>query len=213
VSAVKGEKIQPPRALPPQPQMTQASVKSPLPARVDWKTSKLVSQYQVSLYNGKQEILSIETVDSNWVVFDALDKGCYQVEVHGIDDAGFHGIDGQTSLCIIDELASVVLDDKAGITDKDDHLLLSWEASPKAVSYRIQVSSNQEFTDILQDSITSNTQMIFPKIEGGDVYMRVIAIDGGGSQSLSSNVLTYRDKKSQLFDIIVTSVLVAIAFL
>ncbi|MDX2463314.1 MAG: FecR domain-containing protein [Porticoccus sp.] len=213
VSAIKGKKIQPPRALPPQPQLTQASVKSPLPARVDWNPVNQVSQYQVSLYNGKQEILSIETVNHNWVVYDTLDNGCYQVEVHGIDDEGFHGIDSHAPLCVIDALASVVLNDEVGITDNGDHLLLSWKATPEAASYRVQSSLNQEFSDIVQDSITSKAQMTLPKIEGENVYMRVIAIDGRGHESSPSNVLAYSDRKSQLFDIIVTFVLVAITFL
>ena len=210
VSASKGEKIQPPRALPPQPQMAEVSVKSPLPARVGWNPLNQVGQYQVSLYNGKQEILSIDTVDHNWVVFDTLDKGCYQVEVHGIDGEGFHGLDSQASLCVTDALAPVVLNDK---TDEGDHLLLSWQAIPEATSYRIQVSSNQEFSDIVQESMTSKTQIALPKIEGQDMYMRVIAVDDSGHVSLPSNVLIYGDRKSHLFDIIVTSVLVAIAFL
>lgn len=213
VSATKGKKIQPPQALPPQPKMLQASVKSSLPARVDWEPLNQVDQYQVSLYNGKKKILSIETVDHNWIVYDTLDKGCYQVKVHGIDGAGFHGIDSQASLCVIEDLASVDLNDEDSLKDEGDHLALSWQNVPEANSYRVQVSTDEQFSDIVQNTTTSDTQVVLPKIEGQDVYIRVISLGGNGRESLPSYVLEYSDKKSQMFSIIVTTILVGIAFL
>ena len=212
VSATKGKKIQPPQALPPQPKMLQARVKSSLPARVDWEPLNQVDQYQVSLHNGKKKILSIETVGHNWIVYDTLDKGCYQVKVHGIDGSGFHGIDNHASLCIIDDLASVYLVE-GSLEDEGDHLTLSWQDVPEANSYRVQEATDEQFSDIVQDTTTSDTQVVLPKIEGQDVYIRVISLDNNGRESLPSSVLEYSDKKSQMFSIIVTTILVGIAFL
>jgi hypothetical protein len=213
VSATKGKKIQPPRALPPQPQMLTPNVKSSLPAKVEWKSLNQVDQYQVSLYDGKKKILSIETVDHNWVVYDAIDKGCYLVKVHGIDGADFHGIDSQASLCVIEDLASVDLNDEDSLKEEGDHLALSWQNVPEANGYRVQMSTDEQFSDIVQDTRISGTQVLLPKIEGQGVYIRVISLDDNGRESLPSSVLEYSDKKPQMFSIIVTTILVGIAFL
>lgn len=212
VSATKGKKIQPPQALPPQPKILKASVKSSLPARIDWEPLSQVGQYQVSLYDSKKKILSIETVDHNWIVYDAIDKGCYLVKVHGIDSAGFHGLDNQASLCVMDDLASVNLDEDS-LEGEGDHLALSWQNVPEANGYRVQVSTDEQFSDIVQDTTTSDAQVELPKIEGQHVYIRVISMDDNGRESLPSNVLEHSDKKSQMFSIIVTTLLVGIAFL
>ena len=212
VSATKGKAIEPPRALPPQPNMEKASVESPLPAKIGWGVVTQADQYQVTLYDSKEQILSIDTVDSNWIVYDSLDKTCYLVKVHSVDSEGFHGLDSQTSLCVIDDLASVNLDDQISLQDEGDNLLLSWKQVAEAESYKVQVSTDEEFTNIIEEVTTSDTQVTLSKEKGQKVYLRVISMDNSGRVGLPSNVLHYNDR-SLLYSILTTVFLTGIAFL
>ena len=212
VSATKGKAIEPPRALPPQPKMAKASVKSPLPARIDWEVVSQADQYQVTLYDSNEQILSIDTVASNWIVYESLDKTCYLVKVHSIDGEGFHGLDSQTSLCVIDDLASVDLSDQISLQDDGDNLLMSWDKVAGADSYKVQVSTDEGFTNIIEEVTTSDTQATLPKVKGQKVYYRVISMDNSGRVGLPSNVLHYKDK-SLLHSILTTVFLTGIAFL
>lgn len=212
VSATKGKAIEPPRALPPQPKMAKISVKSPLPARIDWGVVNQADQYQVTLYDSNEQILSIDTVANNWIVYESLDKTCYLVKVHSIDGDGFHGLDSQTSLCVIDDLASVDLTDQISLQDDGDNLLMSWEKVAGADGYKVQASTDEGFTNIIEEVTTSDTQATLPKVKGQKVYYRVISMDNSGRVGQPSNVLHYKDK-SLLHSILTTVFLTGIAFL
>jgi len=212
VAATKGKKILPPKALPPKPQMPKDPVKSALPAKVSWKPIDKVGQYQASLYDKKGQILAIDTVDNNWITYSSLEKGCYQVKVHGIDSEGFHGIDNQASLCILDELAQAVIPAENGLKDRGSNLVLFWQTVPEADSYKVQMSADEEFTNIIQELTTSETQAVFAKVKDQKVYFRTIAMDNQGRVGAPSDVQEYTDR-SLLKSILGTAFLIGIAFL
>lgn len=212
VAATKGKKILPPKALPPKPEMLKDPVKSALPAKVSWGPVDKVSQYQVSLFDKKGQILAVDTVNHNWVTYSSLDKGCYQVKVHGIDSEGFHGINSEASLCIIDDLAQVVIPEESGLKDRGSELVLSWQSVPEADSYKVQMSTDEEFTNIILELTTSETQAVFAKIKDQKVYFRTIAMDNQGRVGEPSHVHEYTDQ-SLLKSILATAFLIGIAFL
>jgi len=212
VAATKGEKILPPKALPAKPEMPKGPITSSLPATVTWGKVDKVSRYQASLTNGKGQIIAVDSVDHNSVVYSSLEKDCYQVKVHGIDDEGFHGIDNQVSLCIIDELAQAAIPDDGGLNDTGSGLVLSWGKVPEADSYKVQMSSDEEFSNIIQELTTSETRAVFSKIKDQKVYFRTIAMDNQGRVAEPSNVQEYTDY-SLLKSILATALLIGIAFL
>jgi hypothetical protein len=169
-------------------------------------------QYQVTLYDSNEQILSIDTVANNWLVYESLDKTCYLVKVHSVDGEGFHGLDSQTSLCVIDDLPSVNLSDQISLQDDGDNLLMSWEKVAGADGYKVQASTDEGFTNIIEEVTTSDTQATLPKVKGQKVYYRVISMDNSGRVGQPSNVLHYKDK-SLLHSILTTVFLTGIAFL
>lgn len=212
VAATKGKKILPPKALPPKPDMSKDPVKSTLPAKVSWGAVDKVAQYQASLYDNEGKILAIDTVDHTWVTYNSLDKGCYQVKVHGIDSEGFHGLNNEASLCIIDDLAQPVIPNESGLKETGSELVLSWQSVPEADNYKVQMSTDEEFTNIVQELTTSETQAVFAKIKDQKVYFRTIAMDNQGRVGAPSNVQEYTDR-SLLKSILATAFLIGIAFL
>ena len=211
VAATKGKAVQPPRELPPKPIMTKQQIKMALPAKVEWQALSGIDQYQTSLLDSAGAILAIDTVKQNWAIYDALDKGCYSVKVHGIDNEGFHGVDAHAQLCVIDHLPAVVLSDSTDLKDEDNNLVLSWQGIAEANRYKIQISEDAEFTQIAKEIMTSDTQVEFPKLEGKTVYIRVIAMDSLGRVSAPSDTLEYTDR-SFLLQILAAVLLLGISF-
>jgi hypothetical protein len=69
----------------------------------------------------------------------------------------------------------------------DEPIVLSWSAVPGAVSYRVQVSSNAAFTDVVWSTETDQAQ-VAPDVllPDGTYYWRVTATDAAGTIGLTS---------------------------
>lgn len=63
---------------------------------------------------------------------------------------------------------------------------LRWKRNQKAISYRIEISDNPDFNQLLWSRVTGNNQSILPDVVDGTYYARVRGIDKLGIEGLVS---------------------------
>lgn len=102
VRADAGAAPEPPRKLLNPPLLDEASLASPLPARVTWEDNVGARTWRLDLYAAGENgsLLRTDVSGSAEFTYADLEQTCYRLVVRGIDQDGFNGLDSDNKLCI-----------------------------------------------------------------------------------------------------------------
>ncbi|PVV06908.1 MAG: hypothetical protein B6D77_14885, partial [gamma proteobacterium symbiont of Ctena orbiculata] len=68
----------------------------------------------------------------------------------------------------------------SSIEEKDKEVTASWERGDPDHRYQVQIALDPDFTDIETDTLTEQSEVSFPQLQGQVRYLRVRAIDRDG---------------------------------
>ncbi len=72
-------------------------------------------------------------------------------------------------------------------------VFLRWTASAAAASFRCQVATDEDFLDLIENSLTPERRLEVAKpLDRGLYHVRIIALDGEGRESPASDPQTFR---------------------
>ena len=194
ITAKKGQALTQPKPLLPAPIFISDATPKLLPIKVEWQALTDASHYQLELLHDNQldELIERRQISDTQRTFDELAVGCYKLRLRGIDSESLQGLASEQALCVAAPL---------GIPDLNaDHLeysdrfnaQLSWAAVEDAASYRVQVATDLDFTNIISDSEQDNRSIA---LEGETVlYVRVLAVGSEGQTTVYSTPLQWQPK-------------------
>lgn len=162
---------------------TYASVN--LPAEVSWDRNPGASSWVLDLVAAdKPDVVqaSYQTGEPGYV-FKQLSDGCYTLNVRGVDEEGFNGLESSAPLCIVAKLQAVTGLSEIGQDPQNSRTKVGWSPTEGAQQYRLEVAADSAFSRIVDTRLTSDTHAEINSPTDADLFVRVIAIDAAGNES------------------------------
>ncbi|NIB39810.1 LysM peptidoglycan-binding domain-containing protein [Pseudomaricurvus alkylphenolicus] len=192
ITAREDQPLENPKPLLPAPRFTSSDAPRLAPATVTWEALEGASRYQLELLNDNEgeELLKKLTPTLPRAIIDQIQPGCYRLRLRAIDADELLGLAASQTFCIAQPLVAPVLN--PGLWQKQGRhaATLTWAAVPTAVSYRVQVATDAEFTQLLRDETQSATSLSLESKQA--LYVRVSAIGEEGQQTEFSNALPWQ---------------------
>ena len=192
----KGKPPQPPVKLLDKPKLSGLSNKiRHLPFNFKWPALNDAVDYRIQISPAEQkDSLSLESVQTNNNYnLKQLDDGDYIIRVRAIDTNRLEGFNAEHSFTLDTDFPVVSLIQPANNSEiTDDKFELKWSEEEKASKYRVQVSTNDEFTESIVDELTNdNSIAIAEELSENTYYWRIIAIDDLGNAGKASETRTF----------------------
>ncbi len=212
ITAKKGETLKAPKPLLPAPIFTSASTPQLLPIDVEWDAVDGAMSYQLELLKNNQddELISRTSLTERSFSVKALDIGCYKTRLRAIDTEQLQGLAGEQTLCVAAPLGVVSLDSDKLIYSDRFNAQLSWTNIHGAAQYRVQISRDAQFSDILSDKTHANPQVV---LSGeAPLYLRVQTIGNEGQTTAFSPTMEWKPKPNPWIAIGLYTLFAIIAF-
>ncbi|MBC7621959.1 MAG: FecR domain-containing protein [Aeromicrobium sp.] len=119
------------------------------------------------------------------VELNDLPDGQLQLRVRAIDPAGLEGLDSVTSFSIAARpLPPRLVSPIGGASMPSGNATFSWQASPAASSYRLQLAASESFAPVVIDqaAITKSSFSVPIANSGSRYFWRVATVDATGKQ-------------------------------
>ena len=109
--------------------------------------------------------------------------------IGGIDSLGLEGIDSNTTIDIHDKPPIKPLDppdmSKKMSLDKTE-AALKWQKLDGAQSYRYQIATDRNFSDVIIDNKTDSNEIEISDLDAGKHYIRLSGIDSHGIEGIAA---------------------------
>jgi len=192
----KGKPPQPPVKLLDKPTLSNLPNKiRHLPFNITWPALGGAVEYRIQVSPLEQaDALSLESVQAdNHYNFTQLNDGDYILRVRGADANKLEGFSAEHKFTLNTDFPIVSLIQPAeNAENSGDKIAFKWSLEKNASQYRLQISTNIEFTNIVVDELTKdNNFSITEKLSENTYFWRVIAIDDLGNNGNSSETRTF----------------------
>jgi len=188
---LKGNPPQPPVKLLDKPVLTNMPDKvRHLPFNFKWSELDGAIKYRIQISPTEQtNSLSLESVQAeNHFNLKQLNDGEYVMRVRGIDNKKLEGFSAEHKFTLNTNfpVASLILPVNNTETS-GDKIDLKWTKEKNVSQYRVQVSTNIEFTEVIVDElIKDNNISITEKLSENTYFWRIITIDDLGNNGKPS---------------------------
>jgi len=192
----KGNPPQPPVKLLDKPTLSDLPNKIiHLPFNFKWPVLDGALEYRIQISPAKQtNSLSLESTQvMNHFNLKQLNDGQYIIRVRGIDANKLEGFNAEHKFTLNTDFPVVNLIQPAnGSEITDDKIDLKWTKEEKASQYRVQVSTNIEFSETIVDQLINENSISIPEELSENTYFwRIIAIDELGNNGKASETRTF----------------------
>ena len=166
-----------------------------LPFNFNWPALDRAAGYRIQLSPAEQtDALSFESTQAeNLFILKHLNDGDYILRVRGVDVNKLEGFNAEHKFTLSTNFPIVKLIQPVNYTESSsDKITFKWSEEKKASQYRIQVSTDIEFTNIVVDEVIKGELFtITEKLSENTYLWRVIAIDDLGNNGKPSEVRSF----------------------
>ncbi|MFK7730631.1 MAG: FecR domain-containing protein [Pseudomonadales bacterium] len=177
-----------------------------LPFTLGWSAIENAEKYLVDVYSGQstEQLLRSTDTEQQQVHFADLPTGAYTFVVRAVDAIGLKGLPAQQSVQATVALATPNLTAENILVD-GTQVSISWPAIENAKSYKLQISRDKSFTDVVEEISVESNSTILSLPEGQQYYARTQAIYPAYGSGEFSNVQGFSSKVRDLWLIILQS--------
>lgn len=189
IIAAEGTPLKPPVQLLAAPSFTMPKYLM-FPAQFEWTELNGAKAYYLEILNDNdnEELLYSTTQAPSNYVAESLTEGCYRARVRGIDIMNLQGIGAERKFCITPTIAMPDID-SFSVTMLSEHAItVRWNTVSDANTYRVETSSNKQFTSGVVSSITTDPSITIDTHNRENVYIRVKAVGAHNEESEFSDV-------------------------
>lgn len=182
---VSGEPPLPPRELLPSPEFADIpQTLTQINSRINWSAVDGARGYRVEVASAEDfDTLLWQTVtERNYAAFPDLADGNYALRVRAIDAIGLEGLDQITRIQLnARPQPPLALSPMNQQVVRGEAPLLKWTASEEATAYRLEISADREFSQLLLDT-TSEASEFTPSSASdiGHYHWRLSSIAADG---------------------------------
>lgn len=195
VLTAKDGVVSKPKALLPAPEITKGHMNLPLPVVLEWSSYARESGWQVKLLDPKNggTIIQRAKTSKPHIEFTHLLETCYTLLVRAIDHEGFHGMESESTVCVVPELTAVT---GVSIEKSVDNgtWTVNWVPLTGAEKYIVEVAIDNSFHNIIDTHEVSGQEAILNVQSGTDFSVRIYAQDTYGNRGPTSEPIEYREK-------------------
>ncbi len=164
---------------------------------LEWDAMAYSGQYEVEIYKNPGDALSptnrvasITTRSTSAIPVTPLTAGQYGWRVRRIDPNGLAGswsaeVNTALSTFTVQAAKPVLVSPSQGSTVSNASLLFSWTSVPGATRYKVEASSSDTFSGLIESVTTDMTSwapgQLSPAWPNGTIYWRVTALDSAGA--------------------------------
>lgn len=137
----------------------QLGERTAFPMRLNWQNMEAAESYSVEVYEGTQRkvLLNSQKTNDPFADFTNLPEGSATFVVQAIDDIGLHGKEAVLSTELYKDLKAPLLElDALRIENGDLHL--HWASLAAASAYRVQVSEDAHFENLVVDEVVQDNE-------------------------------------------------------
>lgn len=168
------------------------------PGYVEWEGSPETAEFKLVLMEDDitaDRIISTVSLSASNYTFKDLEERCYQVKINSVDGQGFNGLESQRQLCYQRILLAPFFSD---LKLARGQLLVDWDQVEHADSYRVEISTNEDFSRIISSTVVSSDALSLdldskPK----SVYVRAQSLAADGAVSEYSEPIYVEQKNSR----------------
>jgi len=166
-----------------------------LPFNFTWPSLDGAIEYRIQVLPAEQaDAISLESVQNvNHYDLKQLNDGDYLLRVRGVDANKLEGFNAEHKFTLNTNfpVASLIEPvDNAEISD--EKFALKWNQDEKISQFRIQISTNIEFTNIVVDELTKdNNYSVTETLSENTYFWRIIAIDDLGNNGKPSETRSF----------------------
>ncbi len=177
-----------------------------LPFTLHWTAVEDAQKYLVDVYSGHSTEQLLRSADTNkqQLHFSDLPAGAYTFVVRAVDTIGLKGLPAQKSVQASVTLATPNLLAE-NILVQGSEVSISWPVVENAESYNVQVSRNQDFTDIVEEKSTDSNSLMLSLPEGQQYFVRTQAVYPAYGAGEFSAIHSFSSKVRDLWLIILQS--------
>lgn len=177
-----------------------------LPFTLRWAAVENAQKYLVDVYSGNstEQLLRSADTHEQQVHFADLAAGAYTFVVRAVDTIGLKGLPAQQSVQASVTLATPNLLAE-NILVQGSQVSISWPAVENAESYKVQISRNLDFTDIVEENSTETNSLMLSLPEGQQYFVRAQAIYPAYGAGEFSAVHSFSSKVRDLWLILLQS--------
>ena len=192
----KGKPPQPPVKLLEKPNLSNLSeTLRHLPYQFKWPSLQDASQYRIQISPSQQaDSLSLESSQpTNSYTLTDLSDGNYILRIRGIDNNGLEGFNAEHNFVLSTDFPVVTLINPVNkLETSSEDLIFEWTNEEKASQYRLQISTNVEFSNLVVDeTLNSNTYTLKDSLPEKNYFWRISAIDNQGNNGKPSSVESF----------------------
>ncbi|WNO08291.1 FecR domain-containing protein [Teredinibacter sp. KSP-S5-2] len=193
--ADKDKEISQPLPLLPAPQLQPTPATQLLPIELQWEKVKGAEKYRIEVLQDAEYDMQVDSLftEQKQVTISELANGCYRFRVSPYDQHGLQGLAQETKTCVANPIGSPVLSED--IKQDNNNLLISWSPVDNAKRYRIEISRNKSFNDIVATEETTSTEYSYFPETKKKLYFRVIAIGEYNTENTASNTVRWQGSR------------------
>ncbi len=186
-----------PRRLPEAPDLSGLSKRTASQSiNYQWPMLTNVNSYraQLALDDAFSQIVSEVVLETPQVTWNALTPATYFMQVRGIDELGLEGFSAHHSFSVSEPLQPpVARTPQDGITLHNGQPFIAWSNIPDANFYRLQLASDPQFTQHLEEisGLTNNNFRPTTALTAGRYYWRVQSVSRHGDKSAFSTTRSF----------------------
>ena len=212
ITAKKGEALKAPKPLLPAPAFVNDGTPKLLPISVQWQNLDGAVSYQLELLenNEADELIIRHAISDTQFEITELEVGCYKTRLRAIDSDELQGLASEQALCVAAPLAMAELDPKNLEYSDRFKAQLSWSAVDDAAKYRVQVSTDAQFSNISSDQTLEATHIALTG--EAPLYVRVQVIGQEGQATAFSPAMEWKPKPNPWIAIGLYTLFALIAF-
>lgn len=192
----------PPRKLPPTPPVLDIpEIFRVLPVRIKAPAQAAdITMYRLRVstdVEGNNTVLEqLEVPGKNFILLSLAD-GMYYGHLTSIGLAGFESIPAPPFKFMVRTIpgAPILSSPQNGRQTFDSKVEVAWLQGEDAKSYHIQLATDRDFQEIIEDLINHKSSVVFHSLTPGKYYLRVQAVADDGFTSLYSLVDSWEIKK------------------
>jgi len=192
----KGKTPQPPVKLLDKPTLSNLPNKiRHLPFNFSWPALDGAVKYRIQISSAEQaDALSLESVQAdNHYNLKQLNDGDYILRIRGVDANKLEGFNAEHKFTLNTDFPVVSLIQPADRAETSgDKIAFKWSKEKNVSQYRLQISTNIEFTNIVVDELIKDNHFSMPeKLSENTYFWRVIAIDELGNSGKPSETTSF----------------------
>jgi len=170
-----------------------------MPIIISWQAMDTVTHYQLNILTDlnknepAEQLVQEHRVDENQVSLMSLALGCYQLSLRAIDTHGLHGLAARKRLCLVEQLNKPVFKAPSIVNGNEKQAVITWLEVNDALTYRVEVSENSDFSTLSQSIEISDTT--YPIAHESELFIRVQALGNNARHSKFSEPFHWKPQK------------------